>query len=141
MTEIAAVSHWRMNRPWVWLMVAILLMSAAAAVAWSMSSSQKEAVATALTGGDPARAPDLVRRYGCGGCHTISALSGADGKVAPPLDGLRERVYIGGVAVNSPDNLVRWIVSPRAFAPKSAMPATGINEAEARDVAAFLYAH
>jgi mono/diheme cytochrome c family protein len=34
---------------------------------------------------------------------------------------------------------VRWIVSPQTFSPRSAMPATGISEAEARDVAAWLY--
>ena len=50
------------------------------------------------------------------------------------------RVYIGGVATNSPDHLIQWIVDPQQFSPRSAMPATGISEAEARDVAAYLYA-
>ncbi len=114
---------------------------ATAALAWDSSVSREEAIAAAITGGDPSQGPALIRRYGCAGCHTISALHGADGKVAAPLDQLRKRVYIGGVALNSPDNLVRWIVSPRTFSPQSAMPATGISEAEARHVAAFLYAH
>jgi len=96
-------------------------------------------MAKALTGGDPDRAPVLLRRYGCGGCHTIPGLSGADGKVAPPLEGLRQRIYIAGKLQNTPENLVRWIVSPQALAPGSAMPQTGISESEARDVAAFLY--
>jgi cytochrome c1 len=48
-------------------------------------------------------------------------------------------VFIGGVSGNSPDNLVQWIVTPQKFSPRSAMPATGILEAEARDVAAYLY--
>jgi cytochrome c len=112
-----------------------------AAAYWSMSAQRENAVAEALTGGDPMEAPSLVRRYGCGGCHTISAIAGADGKVAAPLDQLRKRVYIGGVLQNTPDNLVRWIVSPRAFSPQTAMPETGINEAEARHVAALLYRH
>jgi cytochrome c len=43
------------------------------------------------------------------------------------------------VISNTPDNLVQWIVSPQSFSPQSAMPATGITEAEARDVATFLY--
>ena len=50
-----------------------------------------------------------------------------------------QRVYVGGVVANSPDNLVRWIVSPQTFSPRTAMPATGITEAEGRDVAAYLY--
>jgi cytochrome c len=106
-----------------------------------MAASKQQEVARALTGGEPARGPDLIRRYGCGGCHTISAVRGADGEVAPPLDQLRKRVYIGGVLENSPDALVRWIASPRSFSPNTAMPSTGISEAEARHVAAFLYSH
>jgi cytochrome c2 len=122
-------------------LVAILLAAGAGAGFWSTSGHRHEAIAKALTGGEPWRAPALIRRYGCAGCHTISAVQGADGKVAPALDGLLQRVYIGGVLANSPDNLVQWIVSPKLFSPRTAMPATGIREAEARDVAAFLYAH
>jgi cytochrome c len=36
--------------------------------------------------------------------------------------------------------MVRWIVNPQQFSPQTAMPATGITEEEARDVAAYLYA-
>jgi mono/diheme cytochrome c family protein len=104
-----------------------------------MASREKEAVAKALTSGDPSRAPALMTRYGCGGCHTISGVPGADGKVAGPLTGMRERVYVGGVARNTPQNMINWIVNPRAFSPNTAMPATGITETEARDVAAYLY--
>lgn len=101
---------------------------------------QRMAVATAMTGGDPARAPVLFRRYGCGGCHAIPGIVGADGKVGGPLDGLRERVFIAGVVNNTPGNLVDWIVDPRHFSPRTAMPATGISANEARDLAAYLYA-
>jgi cytochrome c2 len=94
-----------------------------------------------MTGGDASHAPEIMRRYGCTGCHTIPGIAGADGQVGTPLAGLRSRVYIAGVATNSPNNLVRWIVAPQAFSPRTAMPATGITESEARDVAAYLYAH
>lgn len=104
------------------------------------TSQQRLSVATAVTGGDPARAPALFRRYGCVGCHTIPGIAGADGKVGGPLGGLRERVFIAGVANNTPRNLVHWIVDPRHFSPRTAMPATGISEDEARDLAAYLYA-
>ncbi|MBV9786106.1 MAG: cytochrome C, partial [Acidisphaera sp.] len=66
---------------------------------------------------------------------------GADGQVAPPLAGLRKRVYIGGVMRNTPENLIAWIVDPRSISPHSAMPVTGISRREARDVATYLYAH
>jgi cytochrome c2 len=98
-------------------------------------------VARALTGGEPARAAELVTRYGCGGCHTIPALPGANGQVAPQLSGLRQRVYIAGVVQNTPDNLIQWIVDPRSLSPRTAMPVTGISRKEAADVAAYLYAH
>jgi cytochrome c2 len=106
-----------------------------------MAVSQSDAVARALTGGDPARAGALVTRYGCGGCHTFPGLPGADGKVGPALSGLRERVFIAGVLPNTADNLIGWIVDPRAYSPGSAMPVTGVSKAEARDIAAWLYAH
>ena len=108
---------------------------------WETSQSRNVKIAQALTAGDPSRAPVLIRRYGCGGCHTISAVAGADGKVAPPLDRLRQRVFIGGVVRNSPDALIQWIVAPQSLSPQSAMPATGVTRDEATDIAAFLYAH
>jgi cytochrome c len=110
------------------------------ALAWS-SQEQGETIARAMTGGDPAHAPKLLRRYGCMGCHTISGIPGAEGEVGPPLSGLMHRVYIGGVATNTPDHLVQWITSPQSLSPQTAMPPSGISEAEARDVAAYLYSH
>jgi cytochrome c2 len=108
--------------------------------AWA-ASQENERVARAITGGDPAHAPAAFTRYGCGGCHTIPGVMSADGQVAPPLGGLRKRVFVGGVLRNTPENLIAWIVEPQRFSPHSAMPATGISPVEARDVAAYLYAH
>jgi cytochrome c len=85
-------------------------------------------IAVAMTGGDIARAPDLIRRYGCAGCHTIPGIPGGDGQVGGPLQDIRRRVYVGGVVTNSPDNMIKWIVSPQTFSPRSAMPATGISD-------------
>jgi len=121
------------------VIVGLVAVAGTTTIAWS-SRQENERIARAMTGGDPSHAPALMRQYGCGGCHTIPGLSGADGQVGPPLADLRRRVYIGGVANNSPDNLVQWIVSPQSYSPRTAMPATGITEAEARDVAAYLYA-
>lgn len=110
----------------------------AAGATW-MSKQRTTRVARAISGGDPDRAPELIRRYGCGGCHTIPGIPGADGQVGPQLADIIHRVYIGGVASNSPDKLTQWIVSPQKFSPRSAMPATGISEAEARNIVAYLY--
>ncbi|MFL9826735.1 c-type cytochrome [Rhodoplanes sp. SY1] len=124
------------------IVAAVIVSTVVAATAFAVERTRErtERVARAITGGDPERAPELIRRYGCAGCHTIPGIPGADGVVGPSLAGLRQRVYVGGVARNAPDDLVRWIVSPQAVSPRSAMPATGIDEAEARHVAAYLYA-
>lgn len=121
------------------LLVATLGLSAGIITYQVKDRDQKRAVASLLARGDPARAPGIFRRYGCTGCHTIPGIAGADGKVGGPLVNMRERVYIAGVANNDADALVHWIVSPSAFDAKTAMPDTGISEAEARDLAAYLY--
>ncbi len=119
------------------LVLALVLIGVA--VNFVKDRERRQAVAIAMTSGDPTRAPMIFRRYGCGGCHIIPGIPGADGKVGGPLTDLRQRVYIGGVANNTPENLVRWIVFPQRFSANSAMPATGISEAEARDLVAYLY--
>ena len=125
-----------------WNIVGAIAVLAALAVAagslWQIEHGSTN-IAVALTGGNITRAPELIRRYGCAGCHTISGIPGGDGQVGGPLQDIRRRVFIGGVITNSPDNMIKWIVSPQTFSPRSAMPATGISEAEARDVAAYLY--
>jgi cytochrome c len=106
-----------------------------------MAQQEADAVARALTGGNPANASLLATRYGCGGCHTIPGLPGAEGQVGPPLGGLRQRVFVAGVLPNTADNLINWIVEPRRYSSRSAMPETGIGPEGARDIAAYLYAH
>jgi mono/diheme cytochrome c family protein len=135
----------RPSSPPVWPLLAAIGLVVLVATGWlAMKELERKqrniAVAEAITGGDPTRAAAWVARYGCGGCHTIPGLPGADGKVAPPLADLRARVYIAGVLPNTAPNLIEWIVDPRAFSPRTAMPATGISKDQARDVAAYLYA-
>jgi cytochrome c1 len=128
----------------VWPVVAVLGLIILTGLGWVgaqqwQRQQENVAVARALTGGDPAHANQIARRYGCAGCHAIPGLPGANGKAAPPLVDLRARVYIGGVLPNTAENLVAWIVDPRRFSPRTAMPRTGISEQEARDIAAYLY--
>jgi cytochrome c2 len=128
-------------RTW-WIGTAILLAAAASGVGTSVvkDRQQRQAVAVAMTGGNPTMAPQIFRRYGCTGCHTIPGIPGADGRVGGALIDMRERVYVGGVFTNTPENLVQWIVSPPRFSPRTAMPSTGISQEEAKDLAAYLYA-
>ena len=100
------------------------------------ASNQPVAV---VPGGDAAQGKQLIMAYGCGACHTIPGIPGADAKVGPPLTSFAERGYIGGLLVNSPDNLVRWLENPQAVKPGVDMPNMGVHQDEARNIAAYLY--
>jgi cytochrome c1 len=96
--------------------------------------------ATAMTGGgDPRRGQHAIAAHGCSSCHTIPGVCGADGLVGPPLTGMGSRAYVGGVMKNTPQNLIRWIQDPPGVDPMTAMPKLGVSEADARDIASYLY--
>lgn len=95
--------------------------------------------ATTVPGGDPARGQAFLAAYGCGACHTIPGVRGANGLVGPPLTSFGDRAYIAGRLTNEPQNLVRWISDPQAVDSQTAMPDVGVAEATARDMAAYLY--
>ena len=121
-------------------MVLVALTAGAVYTGYQMKlSSEMRTRAIALTAGDPDLGLDLTRRYGCAGCHTIPGVPHAKGQVGPSLQGFAARVYVGGVATNTPDSLIQWIENPRSLDPKTAMPITGISHKEARHVAAYLY--
>lgn len=89
--------------------------------------------------GDASRGPALIRAYGCHACHQVPGVRGADGRVGPPLAGLSQRRFIAGSMPNTPENLVRWIRSPREVHAHTAMPDVGVTEQDASDIAAYLY--
>ena len=64
---------------------------------------------------------------------------GSEGTGRPAGRPLREARLHCGVLPNTPDNLLAWIKDPPGIDPLTAMPASGLDEAEARDVAAYLY--
>jgi cytochrome c len=112
--------------------------------AFCMSTSacdhgRTEREAAALAHGSPERGKDLTKAYGCGSCHTIPGIVGADATVGPPLAGIAGRSYIAGVLTNEPDHMVRWLVDPPAVDSLTAMPRLGLTPRDARDVAAYLY--
>lgn len=92
----------------------------------------------AMTGGDPARGETAIAKFGCGSCHVIPGAR-ARGKVGPPLSDFAERAFIAGRSPNTPANLAAWIRRPDSVEPGTAMPALGVSEREARDIAAYLY--
>jgi cytochrome c oxidase assembly factor CtaG len=90
--------------------------------------------------GDANHGASLIKQRGCGGCHVIPGIAGANGVVGPPLTGAGRRVYIAGVLRNTPDNMALWITDPQRIIPGNAMPNAEMSTADARDIAAFLYA-
>lgn len=92
-----------------------------------------------VSGGDPQHGIELIRHYGCGACHTIPGIENANGVVGPPLTRFGDRMFIAGLLRNEPDNLVHWIRDPQSVVPGVDMPDMGIEQDEARDIAAYLY--
>jgi len=112
-----------------------LLLCVAALAACAKKPPQTEPI----TGGNPRAGRALIARYGCASCHQIKGIAHADSEVGPPLDQIRSRGYIAGVLPHSADNLIKWIQHPRQVVPNTAMPELGVSQAEARDMAAYLY--
>ena len=120
------------------VVIALVALAAGAGFHWWTQRSAQQAAAD-LPGGNAKAGRALMRQFGCAGCHTVSGVPGAIGRVGPQLDKVADQVYIAGGVANTPENLVRWIVDPKALNPRSAMPRTGISVAQARDVAAYLH--
>lgn len=91
-----------------------------------------------VEGGEPDRGEALIEAYGCGACHTIPGVRGADSPLAPPLTDFGQRVWVNGLP-NAPAFLVPWIRDPREVDPDTPMPDLGVTDQEARDIAAYLY--
>ncbi|MEX0762436.1 MAG: cytochrome C [Dehalococcoidia bacterium] len=96
-------------------------------------------VTTDIPSGDRERGRVMFAEYGCSSCHSIPGVTGARGLVGPPLDAWADRGYIAGRLPNTPENLIRWIMSPQEVDPGNAMPDMGVPEVVARDMAAYLY--
>ena len=112
----------------------------AALVSTTGACTHGEADAWTLTnGGDAARGKELIRRYGCGSCHTIPRVTGAEASVGPSLQGEATRAYIAGVLPNVPENMIRWIMDPPGVDDKTAMPNLHVTATDARDIAAYIY--
>jgi cytochrome c2 len=92
-----------------------------------------------LTGGDPSRGVAAIGRYGCGSCHLIPGVNGANATVGPPLTGIARRGYLAGQLGNTPENMMRWIQKPQEVEKGTAMPDMGVTDQDARDIAAHLY--
>lgn len=109
-----------------------------AAAARPTTALATPAMALAVLRGDAAAGRRAAEHYLCSTCHVIPGIVGVDQHVGPPLSGIAGRPYIGGIIPNTPQNMVRWLQNPQQFDPQSAMPALGLSERDARDIAAYL---
>ena len=89
--------------------------------------------------GDAETGRHAIQQYLCGTCHRIPGVAGASATVGPPLERIATRRYLGGVLLNTPENMIRWLRDPQAVDPLSAMPDLHIRENDLRDIAAYLY--
>lgn len=141
--------QYRLDESALWDVVAFLqrlpLMSPAdyeEALAGADAARRADDAAAAPNGGaslpDAHRGKLALTQYGCHACHLIPGITGSSVHIGPPLAGLASRTLIAGKLHNTPDNLVRWIRTPQLFDPRTAMPAMGVMERDARDMAAYL---
>lgn len=87
---------------------------------------------------DAERGAELIAASGCGLCHEIPGIAGANGRVGPSLGGMGSRAYVAGMLRNTPDNLAEWIEHPQKVVPGNVMPDMGISRNDARRMAAYL---
>ena len=121
------------------LSLALLIVCVAVAGCRGNNPTYSVSYGPQVNGGDATRGLQVILDHGCGSCHTIPGVRGAKGLVGPPLLWWARRTYIAGELPNTPENLVRWIQSPQSVEMKTAMPALGLSERQARDAAAYLY--
>ena len=112
---------------------------AAALLSLMLAACASDHQTAQVEGGDPYRGAQAIQRNGCHSCHRIPGIRGTNSYIGPPLSAWSERQYIAGNLQNNPDNLIAWIMNPQAIEPGTAMPNMGIDEQEARDIAAYLY--
>lgn len=117
------------------LRAATVLLVLASAACQDAHSSRAQFV----PGGDAEQGRRLIAQYGCGGCHHVPGVPGAYGRVGPSFTGFADRTYIAGSVRNEPAQVVDWIRFPQRVRPGTAMPTLGVTEADAGDIAAYLY--
>jgi mono/diheme cytochrome c family protein len=88
--------------------------------------------------GDAERGKVAMQQYACVSCHEVPGVTGAVSTVGPPLSGMAQRGFIGGVLPNTRENMVRWLRDPQAVDPRSAMPNLGVSMQHANDLAAYI---
>ena len=92
-----------------------------------------------IAGADPAAGLEVMQRVGCAACHVIPGIDWPHGLAGPSLEGFGDAPMIAGRFPNQPDVLTQWLIDAPSMSPETGMTAMPITDAEARDIAAYLY--
>jgi putative membrane protein len=134
--ERSASLHEALHRASRRAVAPVLVLGLAVVLAGCNDASDAETLAF---GGNANHGAALITQFGCGTCHVIPGVAGAQGLVGPPLTTMARRVYIAGLLTNSPENMVTWLRDPQRIVPGNAMPQMNLSQDEARDIAAYLF--
>ncbi|WNO52700.1 c-type cytochrome [Stakelama saccharophila] len=74
----------------------------------------------------------------CASCHVVPGVRTAVGRVGPSLKGIATQQIIAGRYENTPGNMKRWIMHPQHLLPGTAMPDTGLTDAQAEAIVDYL---
>jgi cytochrome c2 len=113
-------------------------MRLAAVLIAALTAGACSAPADSKPEGDIQRGKTAIEQNGCGVCHRIPGIPNADGTIGLPLERLGAREKLNSGVAATPDNIVKWIVDPKAMKPETEMPDLDINEATAKDITAYL---
>lgn len=98
---------------------------------------QKAPAAEPPDGSPAAQGRQVFTSQACVGCHAIRGVAG--GHLGPDLTHFGSRGTIaGGMLVNTPPNLARWLKNPPAVKPGSLMPDLGLSDAQVAALVAYL---
>lgn len=120
----------------LWILLVPLILATLSACEDQRGAEQTQRFAAL---GDPEVGETAIQQYACVTCHQIPGAVGPDTWLGPNLRQIGSRTYLAGILPNTPDNMIAWLMNPKAIAPDSAMPDLGVTEAHARDIAAYLY--
>lgn len=96
-------------------------------------------LAACAPSGDDRNAHRLIHAYGCGTCHVIPNVPGADGRSGPALTNMARQAYVAGVVPNRREALARFVADAPAVDPLTAMPDLDMSAREAAIIADYLY--
>lgn len=115
-----------------------MLLAAAPCVAM-VACADKADAPRPLAQADATQGLALIERHGCAACHAIPGVRWPQGRTGGNLAGVGARPMIAGRLPNQPEVMAAFVRDAPALLPDTGMPPMPLTDAEARDVAAYLY--